>query len=257
MAVISSDLLQPHSLLPWFEEETSKSMKRILPFIIILLVLGVALVSAWALKRRSSNTVTPVANNLNSTTPTDPNANVITGVPGSEPPHTLGPDTAPARLEEFGDFECPPCGMFHPVLVQMHKEFGDKLQITFREFPLVPAHQHAVAAASAAEAAGLQGKFWEMHDLLYENQKSWHEAFDVRPIFDGYAKQIGLDMNRYQKDLNSDPVAQRIFLDGKRAHSMGVKGTPTVFLNGKEVPFESLPSEKLRVLINLELINHK
>ena len=124
-------------------------MKRILPFIIILIVLGVALVSAWALKRRSSNTVTPIANNLNTKTPTDPNANVVTGVPGSEPPHTLGPDTAPAKLEEFGDFECPPCGMFHPILVQMHKEFGDKLQITFREFPLVPAHQHAIAAASA------------------------------------------------------------------------------------------------------------
>jgi protein-disulfide isomerase len=147
--------------------------------------------------------------------------------------------------------------MFHPILVEMHKEFGDKLQITFREFPLAPAHQHAIAAASAAEAAGLQGKFWEMHDLLYENQKAWHESFDVRPIFEGYAKQIGLDMNRYQRDLNGEEVAQRILNDGKRGHSMGVKGTPTVFLNGKEVPFESLPSEKLRALINLELTNHK
>src|SRR5689334_1947981 len=225
-------------------------MKRILPFIIILCVLGVALVSAWALKKRSTNTVTPVTNNLNGAAATDSNAPVITGVPGAEPPHTLGPDTAPARLEEFGDFECPPCGMLHPILVQMHKEFGDKLQITFREFPLAPAHQHAIAAASAAEAAGLQGKFWEMHDLLYENQKTWHEAFDVRPIFEGYAKQIGLDMTRYQNDLNSNAVAERILNDGKRGHSMGVKGTPTVFLNGKEVPFESLPSDKLRPLIN-------
>jgi protein-disulfide isomerase len=226
-------------------------MKRILPLIIILSVLGVALGSAWYLKR-ASNKVTPVAKNPNGI-PANSNDNVVIGVPGAEPPHTLGPDSAPAKLEEFGDFECPPCGLFHPILVEMHKEFGDKLQITFREFPLVPAHQHSIAAASAAEAAGLQGKFWEMHDLLYENQKTWHEAFDVRPIFEGYAKQIGLDMNRYQNDLNSDQVAQRIFLDGKRAHSMGVKGTPTVFLNGREVPFESLPSEKLRVLINIEL----
>ena len=232
-------------------------MKKILPFIIILLVLGVALVSAWALKKRSSGAVTPVANNVTGATPADSNLPVVTGVPGSEPPHTLGPDAAPAKLEEFGDFECPPCGMLHPILVQMHKEFGDRLQITFREFPLAPAHQHAIAAASAAEAAGLQGKFWEMHDLLYENQKTWHEAFDVRPIFEGYAKQIGLDMNRYQNDLNGDQVANRILQDGKRGHSMGVKGTPTVFLNGREVPFESLPSDKLRVLINLELTNHK
>ena len=232
-------------------------MKKILPFIIILCVLGVALGSAWYLKR-NSNKVGPagVANNPNSAA-ANPNDNVVTGVPGAEPPHTLGPDNAPAKLEEFGDFECPPCGLFHPILVQMHKEFGDKLQITFREYPLAPAHQHAIAAASAAEAAGLQGKFWEMHDLLYENQKAWHETFDVRPIFEGYAKQIGLDMNRYQKDLNSDEVAKRITDDGKRAHSMGVKGTPTVFLNGKEVPFESLPADKLRPLINEEIDKHK
>jgi protein-disulfide isomerase len=257
MAAISSDLLRPRWLRPWFEEEASKHMKKILPFIIILLVLGVALVSAWALKKRSSGTVTPITNNPNSPPHANTNDTVVTGVAGAEPPHILGPNSAPAKLEEFGDFECPPCGALHPILVQMHKEFGDKLQITFREFPLAPAHQHAIAAASAAEAAGLQGKFWEMHDLLYENQKAWHEAFDVRPIFEGFAKQIGLDMNRYQNDLNSDQVAERILNDGKRGHSMGVKGTPTVFLNGREVPFESLPSDKLRVLINLELTNHK
>ena len=257
MAAISSDLLRLRWLRPWFEEEASKHMKKILPFIIILLVLGVALVSAWALKKRSSGTVTPITNNPNSPPHANTNDTVVTGVAGAEPPHILGPNSAPAKLEEFGDFECPPCGALHPILVQMHKEFGDKLQITFREFPLAPAHQHAIAAASAAEAAGLQGKFWEMHDLLYENQKAWHEAFDVRPIFEGFAKQIGLDMNRYQNDLNSDQVAERILNDGKRGHSMGVKGTPTVFLNGREVPFESLPSDKLRVLINLELTNHK
>jgi protein-disulfide isomerase len=135
----------------------------------------------------------------------------------------------------------------------MHKEFGDRLRITFREFPLVPAHRHALAAASAAEAAGMQGKFWEMHDLLYEHQNDWKDAFDVRPIFEGYAKEIGLNMERYQRDVASDQVAQRIFLDGKRGHSLGVKGTPTVFLNGREVPFESLPADKLRVLIQKEV----
>jgi len=139
----------------------------------------------------------------------------------------------------------------------MHTEFGDRLQITFREFPLVPTHQHAMAAASAAEAASLQGKFWEMHDLLYENQKAWHEVFDVRPIFEGYAKQIGLDVERYKRDVNSEVVAQRILQDGKRGHYLGVKGTPSVFLNGREVPFESLPADKLRVLINNELSGNK
>ena len=144
--------------------------------------------------------------------------------------------------------------MFHPILEQMHTEFGDQLQITFREFPLQQVHQHAVAAASAAEAAGLQGKFWEMHDLLYEHQNDWKKEFDVRPIFEGYAKQIGLDVERYKRDMNGDLVAQRIFMDGKRGHSLGVSGTPTVFINGREVPFPNLVApDKLRVVIQNEL----
>ena len=146
--------------------------------------------------------------------------------------------------------------MFHPVLEQMEQEFGDKLHVTFREFPLVPTHKHALAAASAAEAAGMQGKFWQMHKLIYDHQNDWKKEFDVRPIFEGYAKEIGLNIERYQRDLISDAVAQRIFMDGKRGHSLGVKGTPTVFLNGREVPFESLlPAENLRLLIQKELMN--
>jgi len=236
-------------------------MKRILPFIIILAVLAVALSSAWYLTRAipaspttPPNQPSPVTKG-SQTTPAQSQQQpaTATGVPGAEPAHVLGPPNAPVKLEEFGDFECPPCGLFHPILEQMHAEFGDKLQITFREFPLVPTHQHALAAASSAEAAGLQGKFWEMHDLLYEHQNDWKKEFDVRPVFEGYAKQIGLDVERYKRDLGGDLVAQRIFQDGKRGHSLGVKGTPTVFMNGREVPFENLPAEKLRVVIQNEL----
>src|SRR5215213_9617053 len=231
-------------------------MKRILPFIIILVVLAAALGSAWYLTRTipaSPTLVTPAQLPASQGSPAQSQQPVAQGVPGADPAHVLGPATAPVGLEEFGDFECPPCGMFHPILEQMHTEFGDKLQITFREFPLVPTHQHALAAASAAEAAGLQGKFWEMHDLLYEHQNDWKKEFDVRPIFEGYAKQIGIDVERYKRDMNGDLVAQRIFADGKRGHSLGVKGTPTVFINGREVPFENLPAEKLRVVIQNEL----
>jgi protein-disulfide isomerase len=235
-------------------------MKRILPFIIILVVLGAALGSAWYLTRTIPASPTAVSQSPSTspgsqTTPAQ-TSTAIPGVPGAEPPHVLGPANAPARLEEFGDFECPPCGMFHPILEKMHEEFGDQLQITFREFPLVPTHQHALAAASAAEAAGLQGRFWEMHDMLYEHQNEWKKQFDVRPIFEDYAKQIGLDVERYKRDISSDVVAQRVFMDGKRGHSMGVKGTPTVFLNGREVPFDNLVSpEKLRAVIQNEIRN--
>jgi protein-disulfide isomerase len=157
------------------------------------------------------------------------------------------------QIEEFGDFQCPPCGLFHPILKEMKKEFGDQLRVTFREFPLSALHKHAIAAASAAEAAGMQGKFWEMHALLFENQQAWHEQEDARPIFEAYAKQIGLDIDRYRRDMNGQAVADRITEDGKRGHALGVKGTPTVYLNGVEVPFESLPADKLRVLIQARL----
>src|ERR1041384_1620326 len=234
-------------------------MKRILPFIIILVVLGVALTSAWYLTRTIPAAQTPPGNQPPSS-PASPGSSaspaeqpVVTGVPGAEPAHTHGPANAPVKLEEFGDFECPPCGLFHPILIQMEEEFGDKLHVTFREFPLVPTHQHALAAASAAEAAGLQGKFWEMHHMIYDHQKEWSKQFDVRPIFEGYAKQIGIDVDRFKKDVDSDAVANRIMQDGKRGHSMGVKGTPTVFINGREGNFENLPAEKLRVVIQNEL----
>ena len=235
-------------------------MKRILPFILILAVLGIALVSAWYFTRTMPTSTTvagsqPQPAKATGSQPAQTQPVATNGAPGAEPPHILGPANAPARLEEFGDFECPPCGLFHPILVSMHKQFGDKLQITFREFPLVPTHQHALAAASAAEAAAMQDKFWEMHDLLYDRQNDWKKQFDVRPVFEGYAKEIGLDVERYKRDLVSDYVAKRITLDGSRGHSLGVTGTPTVFLNGREVPFQSLQEDQLRVIIQREIDN--
>ena len=229
-------------------------MKRILPFVIIAVVLGAGLLTARYLQRAASETPptpSPAPSASPLATPTNP------GEPGAEPAHALGDPKAPVTLEEFGDFECPPCGILHPILKSLESEYGPaKVRIIFREFPLVPSHVHALAAARAAEAAGLQGKFWEMHDMIYEHQKDWHEAFDVRPIFEGYAKTIGLDVGQFTRDNTSEIVERRIFLDGKRAHSLGVQATPTVFLNGKEVPFQSLAPERLKELINAELAAH-
>ena len=163
-------------------------MKRILPFIIILVVLGATLGSAWYLTRPvpvSPTTTQPAAPAPGSqATPAQQQRPVNTGVPGAEPAHSLGPANAPVQLEEFGDFECPPCGMLHPILEQMHEEFGDRLRITFREFPLAN-HQHARTAAAAAEAAGIQGKFWPMHNLIYERQNIWKTQFNASASFEG------------------------------------------------------------------------
>lgn len=226
-------------------------MKKTLPVIIILTVLGVALGAGWYLKRSAEN---PGASSTQpQTAPVAAKVNPVTAEPGADPPHSFGPADAPITIEEFGDFECPPCAMLQPILKGIKTEYGPRVRVIFREFPLVPTHQHALAAARAAEAAGLQGKFWEMHDLLYENQKTWHESFDVRPIFEGYARSLKLDVERFKKDIGSDVVQQRIFLDGKRGRALGVKGTPTVFFNSRELPFESLTPERLRARINSEL----
>jgi protein-disulfide isomerase len=240
-------------------------MKRTLPFIIIIAVLIAAVGAGWYLTRPTTPsttivTPTPTSSAPSSSSTSAPNVPTrpaaLAGVPGAEPAHTLGSPNARVQLEEFGDFQCPPCALFHPVLKQMHQEFGDRILITFRNYPLVPPHNNAVPAASAAEAAGMQGKakFWEMHALIYESQNNWKDLPDVRPLFESYAKQIGLDVERFKRDMSGEQVAQRIFLDGKRGRSLGVRGTPTVFLNGRELPFESvIAAEKLRVVIEKEL----
>ena len=173
--------------------------------------------------------------------------------PGAEPPWVRGNANAPVTLEEFADFQCPSCGAYYPELKKIESEFGDRLRVIFRERPLVPPHEHALIAAQAAEAAGLQGRFWEMHDKLYENQKDWSEARDLVPILVDYAKQIGLDTDRFMKDLNGEVVAARIFQDGKRAHALNVNGTPTFLVNGKEAKDEQWKPEGLRAMINQAL----
>ena len=214
-------------------------MKRIVPFAIIAIVLLVAAVGGMILLRSSRQ-----ARNSNASTP-DP----ALDVKGAEPPHIRGNPNAPVTLEEFGDFQCPSCGTYYPELKKIEAEFGDKLRVIFREYPLLPMHEHALMAAQAAEAAGLQGKFWEMHDKLYENQTTWTPAKDLVPIFVDYAKQIGVDPDRFMKDLNGEQVAQRIFQDGKRVHALGLQGTPTFFINGKEAKGEQWKPDGVRQMI--------
>ena len=214
-------------------------MKRFIPLAIIVIVLIAAVVGGMILLRSSRQ-----ASNSNAPTP-DP----ALDVKGAEPPHIRGNPNAPVTLEEFGDFQCPSCGTYYPELKKIEAEFGDKLRAIFRESPLVPMHEHALMAAQAAEAAGLQGKFWEMHDKLYENQTQWTPAKDLVPIFVDYAKQLGIDPDRFMKDLNGEQVAQRIFQDGKRVHALGLSGTPSFFVNGQEAKGDQWKPDGLRQMI--------
>jgi protein-disulfide isomerase len=220
-------------------------MKRLVPISIIVIVLLAALGVTWMLLRSSRQ-----ASNANANAKA---ADAALVAPGAEPPHVRGNANAPVTVEEFADFQCGACGAYYPELKKIEAEFGDKLRVIFRERPLVPPHDHALIAAQAAEAAGLQNRFWEMHDKLYENQAAWSDARDLVPLFVEYAKQIGLNPDQFMKDLNGEAVAGRIFQDGKRAHSFGVNTTPTFFVNGKEAKDDQWKPDGLREMIRQAL----
>ncbi len=165
--------------------------------------------------------------------------------------HSLGPAHAAVTLEEFGDFQCPPCGALSEPLNQLSHDFP-KLRLVFRNFPL-PNHQHANEAARAAEAAARQGKFWQMHDLLYREQADWHDKPDVLPLFFGFAKTIGCDVERFKKDFDSETVAAVIKADQEEGTKLGVKNTPTVFLNNAMVAVPDLAPDHLRTAVQSAL----
>jgi protein-disulfide isomerase len=238
-------------------------MKRNLPFIIIALVLVVALAGGWFLLRSTQGareTVNLNANNGNLNNGRSPvavsNASAPSPTPagppasGAEPPHTRGDASAPVVIEEFGDFQCPPCGALHPMMKKAEGEFGPRLRVIFREFPLAKIHKNALDAARAAEAAGLQGRFWEMHDTLYEKQGEWGVMPDARPVFQEFARGLKLDLDRFNSDMDSLQVNSRISGDMSRGESLGVKGTPTVFINGRELPPTDMTPEGIRAAVN-------
>jgi diadenylate cyclase len=141
--------------------------------------------------------------------------------------HTRGPEDAPVTLVKYGDYECPYCGQLHLVLKELRERAGERVRFVFRHFPLDSAHPRARRAAQAAEAAASQGRFWEMHDLLYENQDELGDEDLVR-----YAADLGLDLGRFEEDLANDHLAWRIEEDRLGGERAGVGGTPALFVNG-------------------------
>jgi protein-disulfide isomerase len=141
--------------------------------------------------------------------------------------HIQGPANAAVTLVEYGDYECPYCGAAYPIVKELQARMGDMLKFVFRNFPITTSHPHAEQAAEAAEAAAAQGRFWEMHDLLYENQRRLRDQ-DLH----AYAEQLGLDVEQFDKDLAEHVHASRVredFMSGVRS---GVNGTPSFYVNG-------------------------
>jgi protein-disulfide isomerase len=141
--------------------------------------------------------------------------------------HAQGSADAPITLLEYGDYECPYCGKAYPAVRRIQKQMGDRLRFVFRNFPLNTIHEHASQAAQAAEAAGGQGKFWAMHDLLYENQENLADV-DLRQ----YALKAGLEIYRFESDMAGEVYAKKVRDDFRGGVRSGVNGTPTFFING-------------------------
>ncbi len=211
-------------------------MKRYLPAIIVVVVGLGSIASGITLYQLKRPKIITIANEHRSKAGAD------------ESVHMRGAAEAPITLEEFGDYQCPPCGMLAEPINQIEHDFRPNVRLIFSNYPL-PLHQHAYAAACAAEAAGLQGKFWEMHDLIYRQQANWSKAADAQSLFTSYAGMLGLDLERFKKDCASEQVKERVDRDQKRGASIGVQNTPTVFLNNRAVAPADLAPDRLRTVV--------
>lgn len=144
----------------------------------------------------------------------------------------VGAENPKAELVEYSDFQCPACASYEPLVQELRREFKDELRFAYRHFPLTQIHQNAVLTAKAAEAAGRQGKFWEMHDLIFEKQAEWSTSAAMRTLATAYAKELGLDIARFEADIDLKEIEEKIEDDYAGGLRLKVNATPTFFLNG-------------------------
>ncbi|MEY2482573.1 MAG: hypothetical protein QOK24_1101 [Verrucomicrobiota bacterium] len=216
-------------------------MRRYLPFIIVAAVAVITFGSGLALFRAKRPPL-----------PTPKNDSIASQAEETRGLHVRGVATAPVTLEEFGDFECPPCGTMAGVLKATEEKYGARLRVIFHQYPLA-IHVHARDAALASEAAHLQGRFWEMHDLLYQEQAVWTKTTDVPSLFNSYANKIGIDVERFKKDMQAPETKARVAADQKLAAARGVTSTPTIFINNVVLPPTSFNPTDLHAAIDAAL----
>jgi protein-disulfide isomerase len=199
-------------------------------FIVVVIVCILALIGIFAITNKNN----------------DSNAG---GTNSSAKPsnQTMGGGKSGVVLLEYGDYQCPACGAFYPVVKNVVAKYQNDITFQFRNFPLTQIHPNTFAGARAAEAAALQGKFWEMHDILYENQTTWSQAPSPVSYFDNYAQQLGLDTAKFKSDYNSSAVNNTINADIAAGKSIGADSTPTFLLDGKKItnPTSQAAFEKL------------
>lgn len=175
---------------------------------------------------------------------TDENGNTIT-VEATN--HTKGDGGKGVTIVEYGDFQCPACAAYYPIVEQVVEKYKADVTFQYRHFPLSQIHNHAVLAHRSAEAAANQGKFWEMYGLLYENVSTWTNITDAEPIFQSYAQSLGLNMDTYNADVKSAQTNAVVNKDIEAGKALGVTGTPSFFIDGKRIenPADQAAFEKL------------
>lgn len=202
-------------------------MSRTKWIIFIVVTLGI-LVSLVAFSGSSKSDVSKVNTDIIQTASSE-NGNIAD--------HVQGKADSKVILVEYADYQCPGCGTIYPLVKSITEQYKDRMQFVFRNFPITEAHPNAKAAAGSAEAAGLQGKFWEMYDKIYEKQADWSNLSITErgKFFEGLATEIGLDINKFNTDLSSPSITEKINFDTALAKKAGVEATPTFYLNGKKL----------------------
>ena len=174
------------------------------------------------------------------------NPETFANVEVSEPSaHLKGNLESEIKLIEYSDFQCPACSAVAPQVQKLVDDFGDKFQLEYRHFPLRSIHPNAQIAAQAAEAAGIQGKFWEMHDKLFENQAEWSKSFNPKKYLKQYAEEVGINVDRFTFDLESVKVKEIVNAQYKEAETLQLPGTPAFVFNGEKIDVNSFINDNL------------
>ncbi|MDF1621883.1 MAG: thioredoxin domain-containing protein [Pseudohongiella nitratireducens] len=168
----------------------------------------------------------------------------------AESDHVLGNPDADVTLMVYADFQCPACATEHRIMSQAWPRIANQAKLVYRHYPLTSTHRFAWTAALYAEAAGQQGKFWEMYDQLFLNQSYWSTLNDVRGEFDGYLEQIGVDVEQAHADMESDAVVQKVRNDQRGGTQAGVRGTPALFVNGRPTQVPQNPVDMISLVNN-------
>jgi protein-disulfide isomerase len=235
---------------------TKQPPKSNTPMFIIGAVLLVALGGGFWFYTSSKGVVTKGNTNTNSKDVTPAKVQTIppNAPPGAQPPNETGSPTARVTLEEFADFQCGSCAAEHPTMNEIKSMYGTRIHFIFRNFPLkIPAHDKSYDAAIAAEAAGAQGKFWEMQNMLFTHQQDWTKAPTFRDIWKGYAQTIGLNVPKWEADISGIGPKGRVNEDMERGNACNINSTPTLFINGTAVPFASMTVDGIKAIVDAEL----